>query len=181
MNTNIQPVLIFENISTTFSLYIFVKQFFIQLLFPFFICFTNISNTGFGLRKPFEILHYLLPISLYLICFVCIYSLGLNIYSSGSLWITVMFYTLQKFQIAIKYACLSENEYNKFMKASYETSLIYNQQMMLISGWLHRSQSVIDFELSAAALRCGIELSSLYFIIPNPNESVDKMSQFRNW
>ena len=173
--------MIFENISTTLCLYTFCQQFIVHITVPLFILWTNLTNNMFGLRKLDEIQHYFYPLCVYILCFTCIYGLGGNIYDSGTLWITLTFYMLQKFQIAIKYACLSENEYKKFMKASYEVSLIYNQQMMLVSGWLFRSQSVIDFELSAAALRCGIELSSLYFIIPNPNESVDKMSQFRNW
>ena len=178
------PSLLFENISTTFSWSIFFKQLLIHLTPPLFIFWTNARNQEFMLSRPVEILNYLWPSLLYTMCAAVavdyVYYDGFLI-QARVLYMPLTFYVLQKFQIAVKYACLSKKEYDKFMSAGYDTALAYNSQMMLVPGWLFRPHIITTFELSSAAIRCGVDISTLDFIIPNPKSSKDKMSQFRNW
>ena len=181
---NVEPI-IFENVTNTFSFYIFIKQLIIHLFMPLFNWSTSHANQEFGIvrnrNNVFSIFNYVLQFLFYLMCISAYLGMGQSLSENGALWVPFLFFVLQRNQIAVKYACLSDVEYKKFMNADYDTAVIYNKQMMLVSGWLYRPDNVIDFEISSAALRSGVDLSSLYLTIPNPNESDDKMSQYRNW
>ena len=179
-----QSPILFENVFVTFSFPTFFKQFLIHMTAPLLLWSTNAKNQEFLCSRPAEVFNYFFRPIFYVTCIIValddIYYDG-YLHESGVLYTLLLFWVLQKIQIAIKYACLSKVEYDKFMNADYKTALTYNNQMMLVPGWLYRPKIVSTFELSAAAIRCGVDISTLNFIIPNPSKTKDRMSQFRNW
>jgi hypothetical protein len=39
----------------------------------------------------------------------------------------------------------------------------------------------MEYEISAAAMRSGIDIHNMHFVVPNPKTDRDNLSQFRNW
>ena len=65
--------------------------------------------------------------------------------------------------MAIKYACLSPTEYQRFNEEPDPEVLgIYQTQMQLLTGWLIRRLDVMQFEVAAAAVRIGAKISDMY-------------------
>ena len=173
---------VFESINCHFSILVFFKQFIIHLTGPFLLFLTNPWNQGFfSVDNDFFAMNHATP-ALFMIAFISAYlSPDPNISSQGALWVPALYFVLHKFQVAVKYACLSPNEYDKFMTADIKTSNKYQTQMMLLTGWLNKNPSSVEFEMSAASMRCGVDIIYLNFYIQNPTNSEDSLSQFRNW
>ena len=171
---------IFTSINCHFSILIFIKQLVIHLTGPFLIFLTNPANQGFFTLELGPIVFNHIAWILVLLMWISAF-LSPSISSQGALWVPALYFVLHKFQVAVKYACLSPNEYNKFMTTDYKTANKYQKQMMLLSGWLNKNPSSVEFEMSAASMRCGVDIIYLNFYIQNPSNSEDSMSQFRNW
>ena len=173
---------IFESINCHFSILVFFKQFIIHISGPFLLFLTNPYNQGFcSLNIGLFVINHITPLLFFIAIISAYISPDNAISSQGALWVPVLYFILHRFQVSVKYACLSSNEYDKFMSADVNTANKYQTQMMLASGWLNRNPSAIEFEMSAASMRCGVDVIYLNFYIQNPSNSEDCLSQFRNW
>ena len=173
---------IFESINCHFSILVFFKQFIIHISGPFLLFLTNPYNQGFcSLNIGLLVFNHITPFLFFIAIISAYISPDNAISSQGALWVPVLYFILHRFQLSVKYACLSPNEYDKFMTADINTANKYQTQMMLATGWLNRNPSAIEFEMSAASMRCGVDVIYLNFYIQNPSNSEDSLSQFKNW
>jgi hypothetical protein len=101
---------------------------------------------------------------------------------AGACLIPVIYFVQHKLIIAVKYSSLTSSEYQRLMTCDDDKLYsIYSYQLQLISGWLNRDETIINFEVNAACIRIGQTLGNLYFIVPYPNDFATKLTQFRNW
>jgi hypothetical protein len=101
---------------------------------------------------------------------------------AGACLIPVIYFVQHKLIIAVKYSSLTTSEYQRLMNCDDDKLYgIYSYQLQLISGWLNRDETIINFEVNAACIRIGQTLGNLYFMVPYPNDFGTKLTQFRNW
>lgn len=186
---DISEEIIFDAISPNFDFKIFVKQLLSHVLIflaPFLL--SNLTVNHFIRSSTFAIFFNTgLPILVYII--ILSYFLADNNNSeilSGALFFPVIYFIQHKLIVAVKYASLSTTEYYRIMNCKEEKLVDhYQSQLQLISGWLYRKDTVIEFELNAASVRIGTKISNVYFIIPDPkkamNQEKSKLSQYRHW
>ena len=67
-------------------------------------------------------------------------------------------FAAQKALIALKYAMLTQNEYERFMTAPPKVAHMWNLQLQLITGWLAPTDAMFDVELSLASRLTGADL-----------------------
>ena len=74
--------------------------------------------------------------------------------------------------IAFKYATLSEGEYKRIIKCTFEEIIDeYQNQLQLITGWLAVYPAFIDYEIDASARRIDADLDNQVFHLPDPSIS----------
>lgn len=67
--------------------------------------------------------------------------------------IPLCLYILHRFAVSVKFATLSKTELCRFANSSYRQALIYQNNMQLLSSWISRSITLLDFEIEAASIR----------------------------
>ena len=86
----------------------------------------------------------------------------------GAIWFPLLSYLLHRIFISLKYASLSETEYNKIMNApTVEKGIFYLNQVQFTGEAFWKDRRIAEFELTAAAKRIGVDLCGMTFIIPN--------------
>lgn len=173
--TNDYSLILFDSITIEFSILIWLKQFFIHVLYPF-LNFTTAAEpqqfTNVGLQSLFfTVVH---PACIYTM--IITYYLSTDSYINGGLYFPLLYYILHKVVVATKYACLSRSEYRRFMTSPTRFSSRYRKQMELISGWLFRDPLVLDFEVGAAIARCGLRPTSRLSVRIGPRQNKSKSS-----
>lgn len=161
---------------------LFIKQLLIHVCFPLF---NELSDS-----KQFQYLKFdlslayfyeLLPrISIIISVTIYIYvwfhfNHGDSYYDLiiGSIFTPLYIYILQKFLVALKWASLSNNEYNILISSNKQKVMnAFFQQFNLLSVWYNnRSNDIIEHEILDAAISVGAKLNSLYIRIENPENS----------
>ena len=175
IDTNdVYSLLIFDSISTEFSLFIFIHQLLVHLLQPWLVFTVNPYTQSFIPRPSFANLWFTVVTPLLFFGMMISYSLSPDDIIFGA-WIwPLLYYLLHKVVIATKYACLSKTEYHRFQTASKRHGPRYRKQMELLSSWVKFDPMVRDFEVGAAMARIG--LRPAYSILIRLNHLVSNTS-----
>lgn len=179
-----QDVMIFDSIQIHFRPEIFFFQLFIHIFIMFSWLSPNPSAQGFSGWRPMAYFYnHFLTIVVYIMVISYFMSPTFAYNSmSGAVWIPLIYFIQHKLIVACKYASMSPSEYKRYMSCHDESILeIYKRQLQLILAWLNRDESVLEFELGAAAIRAGAKISEVYFVLPNPKQSVSAQSQIHYW
>ena len=173
-----------------FDPYVFFKHFVINFVGPPMAIFapgwSNYTIQGFGRpdgNMAFWTFNAVLPatvlISLFLYWGAPSYvenALG------GSAYQCLLFYTLHRINVSMKYASLSPSEYKLFMQVdNINDGLKYHSQIQLLSSYINRSDELLDFEIASASVRNGIDVPKLFFTIASPTSSPDALASFMHW
>jgi hypothetical protein len=177
-------LMIFDTVEDHFHADVFFLQLLMHLVIFFAPLSPNMFAQEFFSRNPFAfffnggltIITYLMIISYF--------GAPSDVFEvmSGSIWIPLIYFLQHKLVVALKYASLSPSEYQRYMSVhDIKTLQIYQKQLQLVYAWLFRDESVLEFELAAAALRVGIKISDVHFILPNPTKNPSAKSQIHYW
>lgn len=180
-------LILFDTILFDFNPKRFFQQLAVHVLYfvtPFIL--ENPAAQGFLKLNPAHPplwFNHIFPIMIYIM--VCSYfatdkenqeTLG------GAVYLPLILFLQHRFTVAIKYATLSDTEYQRFIECDEEDILtLYQTQMQLITGWLNRDEAVLEFELGAAAARVGATISDINFTIPPPIAGSSESNQFQYW
>ena len=94
----------------------------------------------------------------------------------------LILFTQHRLTIAIKYATLSETEYQRFVQCKdYDLCKVYQRQIQLLTGWMDRLETVLDFELGVAAARVGARINEIHLVIGNPDVCASERNQYHYW
>lgn len=94
----------------------------------------------------------------------------------GAVWVPLLYFCLQRLMIGLKYASLSDSEYQRLMSADAATSLKYQMQLQLLSSWVSRGiRPLMRYEIAAASARVGLDIRQLAFRLP-VSQKVDSIS-----
>ena len=198
--------LIFDGVSKSICPRIFVTQFIIQM-FPFLVwpfqslMRENFFPMGFELWKVSKeekespkVLYSLLLMGNYL-CPAAFLTICISLYFfdsvqfrlkvvSGMTLVPMLFMTLHRLTVSLKYATLNGSEYDRFMSTTkdFVQASIYQQQLQLLSAWnVKREDLLLRFELEAAAARTGMSTTDDVFFIPAPSCSKYSLYEFKQW
>ena len=179
---------ILDSIAVQFHGNVFLIQFFCHLFFPLAYLLVNYEAQGFKIRSNFLThvptwFNIIFPSIVYLMIvmyFLCPKQDTELI--TGALWIPVIFFLQHRLIIGLKYASLSPTEYTKFQASdSEEKAAMYMKQMQLLTGWSHRDDSLLRFELGCAAARIGAKINEISITIADPSESELSRNEFACW
>lgn len=198
--------LIFDGVSKSINPRIFVTQFIIQM-FPFLVwpfqCLMRekFYPMGFELWKVSKeekenprvfytalvLGNYLCPGAFLTICITsCLFDsvqFRLKVVSGMTL-VPMLFMTLHRLTVSLKYATLNGSEYDRFMSITkgFVQASIYQKQLQLLSAWsVKRTNLLLRFELEAAAARTGMSTTDDVFFIPAPSCSKYSLYEFKQW
>jgi hypothetical protein len=176
-NTKADPFgvpMLYDSILVYFNGSVFAQQLAIHLL-PFgFLLSPNMLAQGMIGSWIGILFHIVQPLIFYMMICTFPFSGASRVYINGCLWIAVIYFLEQKIMLSVKYACLTPSEYERIMTCQdAQLIAVYQEQMNLISSWLEREETVLQFELGAASIRVGINMSHVYFSVPGlPKDSV---------
>lgn len=98
------------------------------------------------------------------------------------IWVPLLFFVVHRVVLSLKYATLSETEYERFNRCpNAKLSVEYIYQMQLFSGWFLMEPEVMYFELGAASARMGERINNIHLIIPGPTAGACAFNQFLYW
>ena len=106
-----------------------------------------------------------------------------------------MLYLIHRVMVSLKYGTLSPSEYNNMMYGNSEgrresgfpsdqkITIVaeYQQQSMILTGWLVLSWHMINYEMLTAAGRLGIDAQDYTFFVPNPENGKSEQNQLLRW
>jgi len=172
-------IIIFDSVESHFSVEVFLKEFLLQSTFP--LCAFWSNNVARQYTAPKTLLYTAQgPFLLVMIVIYAVYGERYTI--QGAFWVPFSAFLLHKALIAVRYASLSETEYATYIEATDPKLIaLYRAQTELISGWLMRFPGVLEFEVVASAIRVGLNLSDLFLIVEDPNDSQDDAEHFRRF
>jgi hypothetical protein len=149
---------------------------------------SNYTAQGFGeFRTAGDFAYVLFNFSLPATVFISLamyWAAPPSVYHSlgGTAYQCLLFYTLHRLNVAVKYGTLSDSEYTKLMSCkTVGEANKFQAQVQLLSSFIQRSEELIDFEIACASLVNGIDVTKLVFTIPPPCESPDAALQFVQW
>ena len=181
----------------------FCKEFFISLFpyitmifFPFWVNYSN--RFYFEYTNIFTRIDLVMTISittctaLYFVIFYGyvghpgeVASNGASIVSELGLNFVVplMFFTLHRFSIAIKYASFSATEYSRYEHSTVEMARKYQmEQIQLNTAWADkRTLDIIEFEVYSSAAKLNLNLGKVFISIENPLKGNVESNAFKNW
>lgn len=98
------------------------------------------------------------------------------------IWIPLLFFVVHRVVLSLKYAALSETEYERFNQCQdLKLSLDYIYQMQLFNGWFLMEPEVLYFELGAASARMGERINNIHLVLPAPSSGPSAFNQFLHW
>mmetsp|Transcript_18139 Transcript_18139/g.40981 ORF Transcript_18139/g.40981 Transcript_18139/m.40981 type:complete len:613 (-) Transcript_18139:399-2237(-) len=174
-----------DSIAVQFHSEVFWLQFVAHLFFPLAFFWLNYKAQGFTLdpRDPGFYINVFTPTIAYMMMasfMLC--SDADKVITSGGVWVPLIYFIQHKLTVALKYASLSNTEYQKFQQnKSLPLASEYNKQLMLLQGWFNRDEQLLDFELGCAAARIGAKINEIFIHIPSPAASHDAFKEFANW
>lgn len=176
--------IIFDAVGVQFHINIFLWQLLVHLFIFLFPLLRNPRAQGFvsdvSLRMRFNVLlpliTYMVPI-LYFVLPTEDQSLLRNY-----VWIPILFFSVHRVVLSLKYGSLSETEYERFNNCTCEElSREYLRQMQLLDGWYRMEADVLYFELGAASARMGERINNFHLVIPAPHSSPAAYNQYLYW
>ncbi|KAJ1406639.1 hypothetical protein B484DRAFT_209024 [Ochromonadaceae sp. CCMP2298] len=179
-----QERVIMDSIGVQFHLEVFLIQFTAHMLLPFAFVLINARIQGFwrsSLTQTFY--NVVTPLLLYLSLVSYMMSPSSDkALVSGAVWITLIYYIQHKLTIALKYASLSETEYDRF-QGCRDLSLAerFFLQIQLSRGWMERDPHLVRFELGCAGSRIGAKINEIHFLIEPPSAGPAARTQFAHW
>jgi hypothetical protein len=177
---------IYDSIYPVFYFKRFLWQLSLHLLFPLLWFQTNNVAQGFASKKP-QILFFTSFNSTCFFLLLATFPLLNNMVLQELVLIPIIVYVVHKVMISLKYATLTPKEYKRFItNTDDDLASTYRQQCEMIMGWFFKAKGVVEFALSAAALRAGCILTSpgMAFKVPNPalsHDPVDAVEQVKYW
>lgn len=173
-----------------FDLHVFLKHFIINFIgAPMAILapgWSNYTIQGFGRpdgNVAFWVFNAVLPATVFISLFLY-WGAPSYVESAlgGSAYQCLLFYTMHRINVAMKYASLSPSEYQLFMQVdNINDGLKYHNQIQLLSSYINRSDELLDFEIASASVRNGIDVPKLFFTIESPASSPEALASFMHW
>jgi len=183
-SVDIRTRFLFDDIAINFDVSVFLHQLFVHMVPGGGFLIKNSSAQQFlNLNKFAVIYNWLSVFALYLmiISYFNCPSEDQDVVYLGYL-VPIVLLTQHKITIAVKYACLSPTELDRFFSEKNDSvTFLYQVQMQLLTGWYYQREDVINFELGAAAVRLGAKINQMYFMVPDPTLSKVTMNQFKSW
>lgn len=175
--------ILFDAINIQFHLLVFLKILSIHLFLPSLIFVKNRKAFNITLRKRQVYYNILSPIMVYTMIGIyfaaCSHDKELL---NHSLWIPLIFFISHRMTIALKYATLSETEFQRYIECTDEAVRAdYATQMQLLTGWHKMDADVLYFEIASASARIGERINHMHLIIRPEFFSVAAQTQFRYW
>jgi len=100
----------------------------------------------------------------------------------GTCYMVLLYYTIHRLNVAMKYATLSPTEYAKLMNtADGESARHYQDQIQMVSSIGIRSEALINFEVLSLSMQYGVDVSKITFTVANPSSSHAAAREFLNW
>lgn len=97
---------------------------------------------------------------------------------SGNIVVPCLTYLLHRLTVCFKYATLHNSEYARFIGAGRQQSIVYNNQMQLLTSWKDsRVTELHAFHSKAAECTANVDLSENEIKISDPKR--DNMSKYR--
>lgn len=91
---------------------------------------------------------------------------------SYGVYIPISLFLCQRLMIALKYATMTDEEYerilprHKLTTEEFHITMEYNVQSQIISGLLGNNRELVEYQVANAAAELGIDISSANFLIP---------------
>lgn len=177
--------LVYDSITPHFHIGITIKTFLIHMFLPFtpFLHFQK----AYGFHIPeLHIFHYILPSLLWIM--VGCYFKSMSVFKDRNyplqycILFPVLTFATHRMMIALKYGCLSNKEYKKYLQATQKSDIFQQmKQTQLLSSWLHREDIVLDYELVCASIRCNVDIINTFIYIPSPKKSTIASIRHRHW
>ena len=85
-----------------------------------------------------------------------------------------LFYMIHRCTVALKYASLNENEYEK-MRLCKDSNKVsrYQSQMQILTSWWTFQPEMLDFNIISAAAICGADIENTFFILPSKDDTFE--------
>jgi len=166
--------IIFTTNSTSFNFPRLLKEFIIQISFPFCLLIPNVNSTyrfKWGLHLDLSLLYSVVaPLAfVYMVILGCI--LNLSFYLAAGTFI------LHRLLISLKYATMADDEYDKLAYTKNLSLLArYQSQQQVMSGWIILLEEVIEWDIVETSRSIGLDPDETWFEIPK-----EKRREWRQW
>ena len=143
-----------------FSTMVFMKEFIIQMSYPFCIPFLENYHVRFMYMRSMEgiIVMGVIPALFYIVLVTSI----VKTWYDGV--VPLILYAMHRFLIAVKYASMHPVEYQRFMRM-YNPDLILRlqSQAQILSAWVGGRDEVLEFEVDGTCSKLGLDADSATF------------------
>lgn len=198
-------IMVYESMSSSLNVTTFIKELCAQLIPHITIPLLYLCGANFSVYlhlfwplNSITIQNHISSILLYLVVFTyfMVPMMALNSEQErgnfsdfdavrGSIIIPLLSIVLHRLCISLKYALLSDAEYqsiNMYCK-SFQASLLIQNQLQVINAWQVREDNeLIKFEIAEASIKCGFDLSNQKFVVEDPASlGTMALSQYLNW
>lgn len=167
MNPFKRDEFVYHSTDIHFNIQTFFYQLFIHLFSPFSIILSpNYYAQSFNILSiPAIIFNWLMP-SFVWIMLLCVYMSPDYIHGNGdTIYPALLFYLAHRLMVSLKYATLSDSEYNNFMNCKNHALLDqYKRDIQIIEILLGNDMRRVHYEIAAAATRLSISNISNYSI-----------------